>query len=511
MRASYSGGEPVCLRTILESVGRVKTKFLSDSGGEIYTCSCCSDPYQVKRGDVFFLLENDDLTFAPSDEEAVRLAQKRGCVAIVAAKSLSGIEVPFFVMSKAREAFGVLCHAIYGNPGKRLKLIGITGTSGKTTTSYLIAGVLAETGNRVGLIGSLGIYDGEAMYAPAINATPSPDLLAYWLFRMEMAGCTHAVIEVSSHALAAQGIAGIQWDAVCLTNIKQDHLDRHGSLTQYRRTKLAMFSHAKKEAIAILNSDDKVTSAILPLVENPTLTISLKGRADICAELVERHRSEQTFFVTAGSEAIPVRTTMIGNHHIENCLMAIGLSISMGNDLKTSVRGLERVESVPGRLERIECGQNFGVFVDCTLTPEGLVGSLQTLREVTRGRLVCLLGINAGDDASRWGRALSLVADKAILTVDSTQGIQTSEAAKWQVAEMVTAFDEGIEHHLFTDRATALATTLSQLDEDDCVLIVESHAFCAGNEPSSFCDKMFVKQWLYENQPVAAAATVSWS
>ncbi|MGL4941984.1 MAG: Mur ligase family protein [Thermoguttaceae bacterium] len=505
MRASYSGGEPVHLKSLLESVGKVKVSPPAPDD-DIYTCSCCSDPFQLKRGDIFFLLDESDTQFGRSDTATVSLAQEHGCAAIVASRQVEGVTVPLFVVTKIREAFGTLCHAIYGNPARTLKLIGITGTSGKTVTSYIVAGVLAESGHRVGLVGSLGVYDGESMYPPppSSDATPSPDLLAYWLFRMEAAGCTHAIVEVSSRALAEKTLAGIKFDAVCITNIAQDHIDYHGSVHQYRRTKLSIFSHAKKDAIAILNADDKVTSAIMPLVEHPTLTVSLKNEADLCAELVERHRSEQTFVVTAGCDAVPVRTAMIGDPHITNCLLAIGLGIAMGNDLKTSVRGLERVDSVPGRLERLECGQPFGVFVDCAATPERLATSLRTLREVTRGRLLCVMSVHdvSSHDAATFGRAVGLLVDDAILTVDPQQTAQPPEAVKSHVAEIVTAFDDGLDHQVFTDRATAIASALSTMSPDDVVLIIESGVsgtLLSGSDAISCGDKAFARQWLCDH------------
>ncbi|MGL6197278.1 MAG: Mur ligase family protein, partial [Thermoguttaceae bacterium] len=188
-----------------------------------------------------------------------------------------------------------------------LSLIGITGTYGKTATSYLVAGMLAESGKPVGLIGSLGIYDGEKMF-PTNRTTPPPDEIAFWLNRISANGCSHAILEISSVGIAQSHLNGLEFDAICLTNIKRNHLDLHKSVETYRRTKLDVFRHLKKNGIAICNADDKTTSAILPLIDHPTLTVGIRNECDIFGVCVERNIGEQTFLINAGTEAVPIRT-----------------------------------------------------------------------------------------------------------------------------------------------------------------------------------------------------------
>lgn len=529
MRASYRGGRPVHLKRFLKSVHRVVD---CSADVEILTNSCTCDPEKVRKNDVFFAIDwescgcpnspfsfdgHDDfsrlqepqetLSETPSRtlEESVALAIRAEAAAIVAEHPIEGIDIPLYIVPNVKESFGALCHAIYGNPGKSLRIVGITGTSGKTSTSYLVAGMLAESGSPVGLIGSLGIFDGETLY-PTRETTPPANELAFWLFRMVANGCSHVVVEVSSQAIAQARLAGIKLDAVCMTNIKRDHLDYHKTVEKYRRTKLGIFRYAKRKGLVICNGDDHVTGAILPLIDHPVLTIGIKRQTEVEAQLLERFRGEQTFLVTAGSEAVPVRTRIIGDEHIYNCLMATALGIGWEIDLKTIVRGLERVESIPGRMERLECGQPFGVFIDCGQTAEAVAATLKTLREVTPGRLLCVFGAAADQERSKrplLGQAIESLCDRSIVTTDNMFDRDSMEAMQEIASAMIK------EVRCIPDRAEAITRALEEAAEGDCVLIVgkgQSDTVSIGSETDEnhsrlpmLCDRIFAKQWLLEN------------
>ncbi len=495
MRACYKGTEPVSLKKTLRSVcKKIHSSFASD----VKAANGTTDPEQVRRGDVYFAVlgEDDDL------EECVGLALHRGCSAIVADRPVSGAEsVPFFVISNVAEGFAAFCHAIYDFPAKSLKMIGITGTSGKTSTSYLISGMLAEAGYQVGLIGSLGVFDGS-LFHPVDEENLRPDQIAAWLHRMVLSGCTHVVFEASSRAIADGSLAGIHFDAVCLTNIRRDHLDYHGTVEQYRRCKLGIFKYAKKKALAVCNIDDRITEAIAPLIDHPLLTVGMRNNAEVGAMLVERYPGEQTFIVTAGTEAVPFRTQIIGEEHIYNCLLATALGIGFEIDLKTIARGIERVESVPGRMERIECGQDFGVFVDAARTCDSLTSALRTIREITPGRLICVFGAGGYLESGKRaliGRTLESLADSVILT--SATDRRDSEAAM-AMCDIGQSFSSESGAVIMPDRAEAIAWALSEATSGDTVLIfgkgaVENSAL--EPEITPFCDRHFARQWLFAN------------
>ena len=216
MRTCCHGTDAISLKKTLK---RVTKKVQCSFGTDIKIKSCTADPDEVRPGDVYFALSDDDL------EEFVGLAIYHGCSAVVADRPVSGAEkVPYFIVPNVGECYAAVCHALHDDPAKSLKMIAITGTSGKTSTSYLISGILAEAGYQVGLLGSLGIFDGH-MFHSATDADFEPPQFAAWLFRMMMNGCTHVIVEVPSQMIAKGHLGGIQFDAICLTNIRRDHLD----------------------------------------------------------------------------------------------------------------------------------------------------------------------------------------------------------------------------------------------------------------------------------------------
>lgn len=505
MRACQKGAEPVSLKKTLKSVcKKIHASFETD----VKATSCAADPEKVRRGDVFFALlpsgSEEDL------EEWVGLAIHHGCSAVVADRPVAGAEnIPFFIIPNVAEGFAAFCHAIHDFPARSLKMIGITGTSGKTSTSYLISGMLAEAGYQVGLIGSLGIFDGHVFHPrnQGSELEPTPDQLAVWLCRMMMNGCTHVILEASSRMISQGWLTGIKFDAVCVTNIRRDHLDFHKTVEQYRRSKLGIFKYAKKKALAVCNIDDRITEAIVPLIDLPLLSVGIRNRAEVGSMLVERYSSEQTFIVTAGTEATPFRTKIIGDEHIYNCMMATALGIALEIDVKTIARGIERVETVPGRMERIECGQPFSVFIDSARTADSLTASLRTAREITEGKLICVFGAGEYHEVSKrpfFAKALETFGDTVVLTAAQEKIDPLSAEA---ICDIGKSFSTSDGAKIIPDRAEAIAWALSEAGADDTVLIFGpgTSDVCEDHpEIVPFCDRYFAKQWLYENQPCSA-------
>jgi UDP-N-acetylmuramoyl-L-alanyl-D-glutamate--2,6-diaminopimelate ligase len=485
-------GKPLALQQTLKCVS-------TSAKEEVWINSCTCDVRTLRPGDLFVALANDPFDGHDHIDEAQRL----GCKAIVAERSIPGIQVPLFLVANSREAYGILCQKLYDNPADKLKIVAVTGTHGKTCTAFLIAGILAEAEHPVGIISTIGIFDGERMYPSAVTSPPANEL-AYWLSRMVLNGCTHLVMEASSYALDQYYFSGMSFDAVCLTNIRSDHLDYHKTIEHYRRTKLGIFRFAKKEAIAICNADDPVTHAMIPLIDHPLLTTGIRRDCEVNGILIDNSRSEQTFYIMAGSEMVPTATRVIGESHIYNALMAAAFGISQGIDLRKVVRGIERVESIPGRMERIECGQPFGVFLDSAQTPESLAANLATLREVTVGEMYCIFGSTADggtpEKRQQLGQTLHKFADHVILTADSL----TTERPDRAIREMLHGVSGMQKVQIIRDRADAISSTLAKMQPDDCVLIVgngrEVEPACS-DETFPIDERTCVKDWLYENQP----------
>ncbi|NQU19811.1 MAG: UDP-N-acetylmuramoyl-L-alanyl-D-glutamate--2,6-diaminopimelate ligase [Candidatus Nealsonbacteria bacterium] len=492
-------GRHVSLRTLLPGAEFVAAGNVEVTGDmEVTGCTC--DSRRVRPGDLFVALPGVDC----DGHDFIAEAAARGCSAVVAGRRLSDVALPVCVVSDPRDAFGRICQALAGNPSYAMKVVGITGTNGKTTTACLAAGVLAKAAHRVGLLGTVGYFDGEEAEESAWT-TPPADVLADWLRRMQHNGCSHAVMEVSSHALDQARVAGVRFDAACLTNVTRDHLDYHATIGDYRAAKSKLFDSLPGEAFAVINADDPASTEYLRRLDGPVLTVGIHSAAEITATPIEQLINEQTFLLTAGTETVPVRTQMIGQHHVYNCLVAAAVGLTYGVDLPTIARGLEAAGHVPGRLERLECGQPFGVFVDYAHTPDALQGSLRTLREVTRGRLICVFG--AGGDRDRqkrplMARAVENGADLAVVTNDNPR----TEDPEAIIRQTVAGFRNSIPVEIIPDRAEAIGYALSMAEPGDCVLIAgKGHETeqIIGDDHTAFDDCEVASQWLYEVQPYA--------
>jgi UDP-N-acetylmuramoyl-L-alanyl-D-glutamate--2,6-diaminopimelate ligase len=466
--------------------------------GDVAITGCACDSRLVRGGELFAALVGS----RHDGHDFIAEAAARGCAAVLSDRpappenGLTWCTVP-----NAREAYARVCQILAGNPTRQLKLIGVTGTNGKTTTSCLIAGILNAAGHRVGVLGTLGYLDGRIVQ-PATHTTPPPDRLATLLAQMVRNECSHAVMEVSSHALDQSRVAGAWFDAACVTNVTHDHLDYHANLGAYRLAKAKLFDSLADEGFAVLNADDPGSAGYLHQLDCPVLTVGIRAAAEITAVPVEQYMSEQTFLLTAGSETVPVRTQMIGTHHIYNCLAAAAVGLAYGIELSTVARGLESVGHVPGRLERIECGQPFGVFVDFAHTPDALGGVLQALRQVTDGRLICVFGAGGGRDRQKrplMGRAVEQGAQVAILTNDNPR----DEDPRVILRDVLTGFCIPAAVEVIPDRVEAIGRALAIARPGDCVLIAgKGHENCQiiGDERVPMDDREIAKEWLYSRQ-----------
>jgi UDP-N-acetylmuramoyl-L-alanyl-D-glutamate--2,6-diaminopimelate ligase len=417
----------------------------------------------------------------------------------VLAESYLPLRVPQAIVQDSREAYGRICQHLVGNPSGSINLVGITGTNGKTTTGLLAASVLRAAGMQAGFTGSLVHSDSETS-APAQRTTPTPPEMANWLLRMANNGCSHAVVEVSSRALAQRRTAGLKFDAAVITNVRRDHLDYHGSIANYREAKARLLEQLRPSAFAVLNADDAGCQALLPKLDCPALTFGMQQPAEVMASVVERCPSEQTFVLTAGNEAVPVRTRIIGDPHVANCLAAAAIGLVYGAELTVIARGLEAIERIPNRLDRVECGQAFNVFVDCADTPDRLAGVLQTLRSVTRGRLICAFGIDdqlPEENRPVLGRAVERHADLGVLT-DGPFG----NAEPLQIVhDLLDGYARVAKAHVMPNRARAIVWALEQARAGDTVLIAGSDR--RGN---ALADKLeqqgdisIAREWLYKS------------
>jgi UDP-N-acetylmuramoyl-L-alanyl-D-glutamate--2,6-diaminopimelate ligase len=466
-------------------------------GDDILVHSCCGDVQSCQAGDVFVALDQG----AEDGHAQYREAVERGVTAIVAEQPLP-VQVPVCVVPNTHEAYGRICQKLVDEPGEMMNVVGVTGTNGKTTTSMLIASVLEAAQEQVGVISSIGRSD-SIRSKPASRTTPAPPEMASWLARMATNGCSHAVVEVSSQGLAKRHTAGLNFDAAVLTNLRRDHIDFHGSVLNYRKAKARLFEQLKPHGFAVINADDPGNKLVLSKLDAPVITVGQHEPAEITATVIERHKSEQTFLLNAGNESVPVCTQMIGDHHVSNCLAAAAVGLVMGIELPTVARGLEAVSHVPGRLERIECGQSFGVYVDSADNPDRLAVALKALRKVTTGRVLCVFGPpeeRPADDRPMLGRVVERAADLGVLTGGHFQADPLQ-----LIHDILDGYDRPARAHVIPSRGQAILWTLDQALPGDSVLIAgeQRHGMLEETtDETAFDDLEIARRWLYETAKV---------
>jgi UDP-N-acetylmuramoyl-L-alanyl-D-glutamate--2,6-diaminopimelate ligase len=286
---------------------------------------------------------------------------------------------------------------------------------------------------------------------------------------MGAAGATHAVLEVSSRELSQHVLAGVNLDAVCLTHIGRRHLDWHGSVDNCRKATQRIFDYMHSDAVAILNADDPASVEILSALNQPALTFGMKLPAEITAEIVEQYVNEQMFILSAGEDSVGVRTSLIGDHHVYNCLAAAAMALAYGIELPEVARGLELVDHLPGRMERVVCGQDFAAIVDAADSPDALRTALRAARSTTKGRVICVYGSHSESYTTEFpaaGRVIGAMADTAAVTHG-----YPSDGSHRCCMELRTGFADSRKAQVIVDRREAIAWALNAARAGDTVVI----------------------------------------
>lgn len=457
---------------------------------DVVARNCCSDSRKCGPGDVFVAV----LGATHDGHDFVADAVARGAVAVIAERYLP-TEVPVCVVPDTREALGQLCQALAGDPTHDLITVGVAGDWGKTCVSLLIGSMLEAAERSV------------SVQAPLVPPEDGSDPLvrsgelAQWLHRSAVRGSTHAIMEINSRSLAARRLAGIELDLAVLTNLGRAHLDWHGTVRNYREAQRRILEYVKPHGVLVVNADDRGWSQAVQQVDAPRLTYGLKNSADVTARLLERELAEQTFLLMAGDEAVPVRTRIPGDAHLSNCLAAATAGLLMGLDLPQIARGLERLDKIPGRMERLECGQPFGVFVDKASTPETLAGTLNALRRVTPGRLFCVFGAEGdryAQDRPLLGRTIERVATQAVLTSNNPR----EEPPLRIIHDLLDGFSKTSRARVIPDREKAIRWALEQAQPGDTVLIAGKGCEPVqwiGQRGRKWDDRELACRWLYES------------
>ncbi len=456
MDATMASGRGISLRAALD-----RRKFVGPS--DIRVRSLCHEWQKCREGDLFVALAD-----ARGDTHHVASKAVSQGASAVLAEYLLPLSVPQCIVPDTREAYAQLCMELAGRPDLDLLTVGITGTAGKTCTSLLLSSILTAAGQRPSLL-----HDAELNW-PAEFARPvlQPTVASHL---RKLAGGDHgpAIIEASSRALSQRELAGVQFDLAMFTNMRRDHLDLHHTTLNYRRAKARLLGQLKDDGIVIVNADDRYACRLADESVFPVIRYGIHQPADLMATVIDRHSAGQTFLIDAGDETHPVTTPIIGQWHVSNCLAATAAAMAMGIELTTIVRGLERVERLPRRLERIECGQSFSVYVDTAATPETLATALKAVAESTSGKVWCLFGPPPDRDPAQrpWlGRVAEQYADYAVITRCEQDG-SPRQAPFPEAHDVIDGYQRVASSHVLPTRSRAIEWVLEQAKPGDAVLV----------------------------------------
>jgi UDP-N-acetylmuramoyl-L-alanyl-D-glutamate--2,6-diaminopimelate ligase len=389
----------------------------------------------------------------------------------------------------------------YHHPDRSLFLVGITGTNGKTTTSYLIKHLLDSLEGNCGLIGTIERIVGKNVFPSTL--TTSDVITNYKLFfEMQASGCKAAVMEVSSHALDQGRVRSIEFDAAVFTNLTQDHLDYHHTMEQYADAKAKLFSSLHKTGnkpfakTAIVNSDTPWHKIMLQKCCVPVLTYGLNPSADLVAKEITLSPQGMRFTVCFQGKTYPFHSSLIGRYNIYNCLAAMAVGLSRGFSLEKILSLLTRFTQVSGRLERVANTAGLNIFVDYAHTDDALRNVLETLQEVKKGKIITVFGCGGNRDQGKrpkMGSIAEKLSDAVIVTSDNPR----SEDPNAIIQQILTGFSSSNKPIAIPDRAAAIAAAIQSASKEDIVLIAgkghETHQIFA-HQTIPFDDRLVAQQ-----------------
>lgn len=428
------------------------------------------DSRKVKPGWLFVAVQGHRLDGA----EYITAAVANGAVAVVSENDLDlGAHVAHIQVPRARRALAEIANAYYGDLSRHMQVLGITGTNGKTTTAYMIRDLLRDGGFLPGLLGTVAYEVGERSI-PASRTTPeAPDLHAMFQ-QMKEAGCDSVVMEVSSHAIALERVHGIDFRIGIFTNLTQDHLDYHNDMETYFSVKSRLFQTlgSQPDRSAVINIDDpwgrRLVEGRRP--EAGVVTYGFGEQAMVRAFDASVDEDGTRFKVDTPWGQRRVHLQLLGRFNIHNALAALAAGGLCGIDLKVMVQSLERIRSVPGRLELVANRKHRKVFVDYAHTDDALKNVLSTLREICRGRLLVVFGCGGNRDRGKrrlMGKVAAELADYSIVTSDNPRNEEPGAIA----AEIIGGFDNQTQYEVVLDRRTAIEQGIAAMGRKDILLI----------------------------------------
>ena len=431
--------------------------------------------------------------FASDGNRFIPMAMEKGASVVVTAKRPEQ-PVPYVLVDNDRLSLAMLGTNFFGHPARDLVLVGVTGTNGKTSVTWLLKQVIEKvTGEKSGLIGTMENRIGEEVI-PTERTTPESFDLQALFARMRSAGCKYCVMEVSSHAIALERVGGVHFDVAAFTNLSEDHLDFHKTMEAYCDTKAVLFSRCGK---AVINADDSWAARIEKNAACPVLHTAVE-HGDLHAEDIELRADGVSFTATLGALRCPAKLSIPGKFTVSNALTVLGIAVQLGLPLEAAAAALADATGVKGRVEVVPTPRMpFTVLIDYAHTPDGLENVLSSLRSHCAGRLICVFGCGGDRDPMKrpiMGRIGAELSDIAIVTSDNPR----SEAPMAIIEDVLQGIPEGMGTvHIIENRRQAIRFAMDIAEKNDMIVL-------AGKGHETYQEISGVKYHLDEREEVAA-------
>ena len=472
------------LKNLLQGIQILNTNV--DMETEI--ASVAYDSRKVQPGGMFVAITG----FATDGNKYIPMAMEKGAMAVVTAKKPEQ-DVPYILVESDRKALAMLGVNFYGHPAGKMTMIGITGTNGKTSVTLLLKHLLEKTlGAKVGLVGTMGNMIGD-VELPTERTTPESFELQGLFAQMVEGGCTHCVMEVSSHALTLDRVGGVHYDVAAFTNLTEDHLDFHKTMEAYCDAKAELFRRCDR---AVLNRDDEWFDRMVSGATCDVLTTSVKEAAGLRAENLELLSDGICFTAVMGKKKVQVHLPIPGKFTVYNALTVLGVAVQLGLSLEAAAEALTTAQGVKGRVEVVPTpGQPYTVLVDYAHTPDGLENVLSSVRGFCKGRLIAVFGCGGDRDPIKrpiMGAIGVKLADHTIITSDNPR----TEDPMAIIRDITANLEEG-SWEIIEDRRKAIRYAMDIAKKDDIIVL-------AGKGHETYQEINGVKYHLDEREEVAA-------
>ncbi len=472
-----------------------RAKAWGDTAVSIASITC--DSRQVMEGSLFVAYPG----VAVDGHDFVPQALEKGAVAVVAERKIRGLGAPFVVVPNGREALAHLSAAWYGFPARKLTVVGVTGTDGKTTTCNLLHSILTAAGLRAGLVTTVNAAIGDRVMDTGLHTTTpdAPDVQSY-LAEMVSAGMEIAVLEATSEGLAQHRMTACDFDLAAITNVAHDHLYFHGTREAYREAKAMLFRHLMAgyrkpgvPKVAVLNADDDSYRYLRSIPADRQWAYSIEGDVDIVATGLRRSATDTRFAVQSPEEDFELRTALLGDFNVSNILAATSAALALGVPIDAIQRGVWAVKGIVGRMERVDEGQDFLAIIDFAHTPNALERALETARTLTSGRVIAVFGCAGERDVAKraWmGEISGRLADVTVLTAEDprTEPLASILAEMARGAEKAGAV-KGQGYFCVDDRAEAIQFAVDLAQPGDLVIA------CGKGHEQSMCYGTLETPW----------------